>query len=105
MVNYFVGKNAHNNWELLSIAHQNHTLFHLEKFSSPYVIVDQSIDKLYEEEIEQACFLCWTNSKMKKVSTVKIFYTPVSNVYKGSDIGSIIIKSNKKKKIITFRRN
>ena len=101
MPDIIVGKNAIDNWKILDEANIYDTWFHLDKFSSAYVIVNQYIDDMDKETIYKAANLCKEKSKYKNMRNVSIIYTFVKNLKKGSEIGEVIIKSRKKcKKII-----
>lgn len=89
-----VGKNAVDNWKLFKEASQKDWWFHLNSDSSPFVIV--KIDKLSKEDIQQAASLVKDNSKRKGKGRVKVVYTQISNLKRGSEVGEVIIKSNKK---------
>ena len=96
-----VGHNASNNWEILSKAKQNHIWFHLDNFSSPYVILQKTLKECTKNEIKNAATTCKKNSKYKNLPNVSVIYCEIKNVKKGSTVGQAIIKSNKKcKKIV-----
>ena len=96
---YLVGENAQDNWKLLTSSKQQWVWFHLDKVSSPYVILTKSIkdlknehlDKSWKEYIIKACILCKENSKYKN-NKVKVIYTNVKNISKGNNVGEAIIK-------------
>lgn len=98
-ISFLIGQNANDNWNLLSTSNQKWIWFHLDKFSSPYVILTKSLIELKSEKLEKswndyilkACHLCKENSKYKNI-TVKVIYTNVKNVSKGNIIGEAIIK-------------
>lgn len=98
-VNFIIGENAQDNWNLLSSSKQQWIWFHLDKFSSPYVILTESLkdlknntyEKSWREYIVKAGLLCKENSKHKN-NKVKIIYTNVKNVSKGTSVGEAIIK-------------
>ena len=97
---YSVGKNAQDNWKIYHESRQTDTIFHLDKFSSPYVIVNISITDLMPEQILTAAQLCKSKSKYKNLSNIGIFYTPISNTKLGDTIGSFVVNSNHKKKLV-----
>jgi len=89
---FVIGQNQQDNWDILSQAKQNEWFFHLDKLPSCYVIV--KTDELTTALINHAAFLCKENSKFNM--TVKIIYTQVKNVSKGTKIGQAIIKGKTK---------
>ena len=99
---YLIGKNAEFNWKIYKASNPYDTIFHLDKFSSPYVIVNVPIDELTNKQKQIAALLCKSKSKYKNLSSVNVLYTPISNTMLGSQVGEFIIKSNKKKNMITI---
>jgi hypothetical protein len=97
-----LGKNAENNWTIYKLSDRSDTIFHLEKFSSPYVIINIEIDKLTPEQICMAALLCKSKSKYKALDNIKVFYTPLSNTILGDILGSFVIKNHHKKYIINI---
>ena len=97
-IKYYVGQSAKENWELLNKADQTYIWFHLNSFSSPYVIMCSSINNLEElikvledvSSINQFLFygakLCKENSKYKNLKDIKVMYTDIKNVSKGFKI-------------------
>ena len=98
-INYIIGENAQDNWDILNDAKQNWTWFHLDNFSSPYVIMNEckkgiknnKYEKTYIEYIKMGCLLCKENSKYKS-QKVKVIFTNIKNVSKGKNIGEALIK-------------
>ncbi len=90
-----IGKNANENWELLDKAKDHHLLFHLSSFPSCYVILECNKEPTQEQIIECAR-LCKNNTKYKNMYNIYVDYTNCSNLQKGSKVGEIIFKSNKK---------
>lgn len=97
-----IGHSATDNWKILSEASQNDTIFHLDGFPSPYVIIKKSMNELEKKEIITAALACKSKSKYKSINKVSILWTPVSNVTKGKVTGEFIIKSNKQVKTIVI---
>lgn len=93
-----IGKNKEDNWKILSEAENTELWFHLDKFSSCYVILKGEHSK---ERIQLAAELCKSNTKYRNLKNVAVIYTEKSNLRKGELVGEVIIKNNKKvKKII-----
>ena len=118
-INLLVGKNASNNWEIYKLSNlglgsvaentsqvnpargnQIDTIFHLDKFPSPYVIINKPIEELSTELIIFAATVCKSKSKYKNVPNIGVLYTPISNTIIGDKVGSFIIVSNRKKHVI-----
>jgi len=97
---YQIGKNALDNWRIWKDASPTATIFHLDSFSSPYVITDKGVDELEKEEILFLAKECLAHSKYKNMYNIKVLYTAKLNTVLGENPGSFIIKSNKKKYII-----
>ena len=106
-IKFYVGQSAKENWELLSKADQTYIWFHLNSFSSPYVIMCSSIDNL-EQLIKNSenglsvnqfliygAELCKENSKYKHLKDIKIMYTNIKNVSKGEKEGEALIKGKR----------
>lgn len=99
-IKYIVGKNAIDNWKIYREAKQIDTIFHLEKFTSPYVIVNFPMNELTKEHIYMAANLCKDNSKYKNVPKLGILYTSISNTKLGNKVGSFVIINRHKIKTI-----
>ena len=97
---YIVGKNKEDNWKIYKESNQNYTIFHLDKFSSPYVIVNIPINDLTAAQINNAAQLCKSNSKYKNLPNLGVMYTSISNTKLGTNIGSFVVTSRRKTKVI-----
>jgi predicted ribosome quality control (RQC) complex YloA/Tae2 family protein len=95
-----VGQNSSENWQIIDDSSQTYYWFHLKSFPSCHVIVQS--DDLSQDLILYAAQLCKINTKYKNLTNVKVNYTPISNISKGIDIGSVHFKSNRKVKNITI---
>jgi|APCry1669190731_1035312.scaffolds.fasta_scaffold80355_2 predicted ribosome quality control (RQC) complex YloA/Tae2 family protein len=96
-----IGKNKTENWGIIDGASSDDLWFHLNDFPSPHVILktnNLTIDEIPNEVIKECCLLCKQYSKYKNMPNdyLKIIYTPVYNIKKGEDIGSVVYKSMKK---------
>ena len=98
MTNYIVGKSAQNNWDLFDKAKGTDIWFHLDSFSSPYVILSNEdiTTQLNKKDILECAIACKSNSKYKNVPKLKIVYCRIDNLTKGNIVGSLIIKSRRK---------
>lgn len=95
-----IGQNASDNWKIIDISDQNYYWFHLKSFPSCHVVVQS--DHLSTELILYAAQLCKNNTKYRNLSNLKIDYTPISNITKGPDVGSVYFKSNRKVNNVTI---
>ena len=114
---YKIGKNAHNNFELIDQAHPNDIWFHLKDASSCHVIAcfkniqyttrddelpnfyDIDFDTLDKKEkqqiITQGALLCKQYSKMKTTKNVEVIYTKIEDVQKTDVVGSVLTFKSK----------
>ena len=99
-----LGENKYENWDLLENSKINDYFFHLESFSSGYVILI-SKNNLNEfipttEMIFNSSLICKNGTKYKNYTNLKINYCKCYNVIKGNNVGEAIFKSNRKVKNI-----
>ena len=98
---FVIGQSAKDNWKILSEAKQNYIWFHLDDYPSPYVILHKTFTESLKSEIKEAAIACKENSKYKNLPSISVIYCEVKNLRKGSKVGQVIIKSNKKcKKLV-----
>ncbi len=95
-----IGQNASENWQIIDDSSNAYYWFHLKSFPSCHVIVQS--DDISQDLILYAAQLCKTHTKYKNLTNVKVSYTPISNITKGIDIGSVNFKSNRKVKNVTI---
>jgi predicted ribosome quality control (RQC) complex YloA/Tae2 family protein len=96
-----IGKNAHDNWNILDNSEAFDIWFHVDNSSSPYVILEVKDNNTIPDQIIDECAkLCKNNSKSKTSKNVPIIYCEVSNLAKGSKLGSVVLKNTPKKVII-----
>jgi len=88
-----IGQNAKENWDLLD-NNENFLWFHLKSFPSCHVIILN--ENPNETTIQKAAELCKENTKYKSLKNIKINYTPIKNIKKSKEVGSVEFKSNKK---------
>lgn len=97
---YILGKSAEDNWNIYRNSELTDVIFHLDKFSSPYVIINVPINELTKEQIQMAASMCKSNSKYKNLKNLGVMYTSISNTKLGDTVGSFIILRNKLVKTI-----
>lgn len=97
-VEFIVGKNAKENFEIIDYASEHHLWFHVKGCSSSHVIacIDDNIDrKDMRYIIKQGAVLCKQHSKCASAKNVEILYTRVCNIQKSDIIGSVTIAHEK----------
>ena len=101
-VDFVVGKNAKENFEIIDDASDNHIWFHVKGTSSSHVIAHLE-DNLNKKDlryiVKQGAILCKQHSKMASSKNVEIIYTKVCNVTK-TDIQGTVNVINQKSIII-----
>ena len=90
-----IGSNAKENWNILDLANPDDVFFHLSSFPSCYLILESEGIPEYET-INESALCCKNNTKYRNVPNIKVDYTLCSNVIKGTKVGEVIYKSNKK---------
>ena len=115
-IKYYIGRNAKENWELLDnmkIENEDYIWFHLNSFSSPYVIMTATLDKVKSihdisgniiPEIDLLTYgaeLCKKYSKYKFMNDIKIMYVPIKKLTKSDKIGAVHVTG--KSKTITLK--
>lgn len=92
-----VGEKAQENWDIIKKANQKDIWLHLDKHSSPHVIIkyDKKI-KINNKIIKYAAELCKTHSKFKNLNKVSVIYTEIKNVKRGTEVGSVTTKNTTK---------
>lgn len=94
-VKIIVGQSAKENWKIYDDCEPDDIWFHLDDFSSPYVIIkNYNYNELSNTTYKKVACICKSNSKMKNINKVSVIYTPIGNLLKGKAVGSVIIKKN-----------
>lgn len=92
-----IGKNATENWNIISNSSQNDVWFHLEGMASPHVVLknyrNDKIKDIPKCVIIRCAYLCKENSKYKNIKKVTVIYTQIKNVSKGDTVGSVFTKN------------
>ena len=100
-IEYIIGKNANENWEILDKyknINDNYIWFHLNSFASCYVIMKS--EEYTNSDLIYGAQLCKINSKYKNYNNLKIIYAPLNKLTKTNKIGEVIVSG--KKKLITL---
>ena len=103
-ITYIIGQNAQDNWDIFDLykkENDTYIWFHLNSFSSPYVIMCSSIYNIDKSQINDYLYygaeLCKNNTKYKNLKNLKIIYTTLNKLSKTNTVGEVIIsgKCNK----------
>ena len=97
-IEFVVGKNAQENFEIIEDAEPHHIWFHVEGMPSCHVIAKVSPDYNKKELvpiIKQGCVLCKIQSKYANRQKLPIVYTKIENVEKLEIVGSVSLKNEK----------
>jgi predicted ribosome quality control (RQC) complex YloA/Tae2 family protein len=89
-----IGRSAKENWELLEESEPSDIWFHLDNKSSPYVIIEAIPNQpIIQDMIIKCAKLCKSYSKDNKSTRSSVIYCPVSNLKKGKEVGSVLLKT------------
>ena len=98
-IEYCIGQTAKENWELLETLQQENSdyiWFHLNSFPSPYVIMKSDLMEISEQShsdyLIYGATLCRDNTKYRNLKDLKICYTRLKKLKRGSKVGEVIIK-------------
>ena len=101
-ITYVIGENAQDNWNILDLfkkENDKYIWFHLNSFSSGYVIMCSTIndiDKLqFNNYLYYGAELCKKNTRYKNFQNLKIIYTTLNKLSKTNKIGEVIISGKK----------
>jgi len=97
-VDYFIGKSAKDNFDIIDNAENHHIWFHIEGQPSGHVIaaIPEGIDRKDTRYIiKQGAVLCKRHSKFKSETNVGIVYTTIDKLQKAYRIGSVIAEATK----------
>ena len=97
-VEYVIGKNAAENFELIDDAEDYHIWFHVKDHSSSHVIAKLEHDlkkKDLRYIIKQGAILCKQHSKLASKKNVDIIYTQIKNITKTDIPGSVCTQNEK----------
>jgi predicted ribosome quality control (RQC) complex YloA/Tae2 family protein len=97
-INYYIGKSAKENFEIIDAAMDHHLWFHVEGEPSGHVIAEMpdTMNKKYMRYIvKQGAVLCKQHSKYSSQPNCKIVYTNIEYVNKSDKLGSVTISNSK----------
>ena len=100
-VRYWIGEDAKNNWEILTLAKKqpgsgDWLWFHLDGFSSAYVIICASANTISKVMIGRAADLCKSHSKYRDIPKIGVIYTELKHVKKTQKTGQVITHKTRK---------
>jgi hypothetical protein len=95
---YVIGENAKDNWDILDLYKKEddkYIWFHLNSFSSAYVIMLSTIKDINKSKLNDhlhyGAELCKNNTKYRNLKNLKIIYTTLNKLSKTDTIGEVII--------------
>ena len=98
-VDFYVGDDAKDNFEILDSAKPEDFWFHVQGFSSCHVIANVSKLALDKKQIRQiitqGALLCKQNSRYSHMNDLAILYTKVKNVRKTEYVGLVMTRDAK----------
>lgn len=90
-----LGESAKENWSLLDSAEKHHIFFHLSSFPSGYVILECD-EEISTDMLQTSAQICKEGTKYRNLRNLKVDYCRCDNLEKGTKVGEVIFKSNKK---------
>ena len=99
-IEFQVGQNAKENFELIDISSPNDLWFHINQQASCHVVAtlpqDDTLDKRTLKKIAiQGAVICKQCSRHKSESAISVMYTLIKNVKKGGNMGSVFVDEYK----------
>ena len=97
-IEYFIGKSAKENFEIIYAAEPHHIWFHIAGQPSGHVIasIPEDLDRKHRVYIvKQGAVLCKQYSKFACMKNVEIVYTFVKDLQKGDHLGSVTVQHEK----------
>lgn len=97
-VEFVIGKNAKENFEIIDDAEDHHIWFHFHNAPSCHVIakLDKELNKKdFKYVVKQGAVLCKQHSKFNNQKNVEIVYTIIKHVHKTNTLGSVQLESEK----------
>ena len=99
-IEFRVGQNAKENFDLIDISGPNDLWFHINQQASSHVVAtipqDETLDKRILKKIAvQGAVICKQFSRHKSETAICVMYTPIKNVKKGGNIGTVFVDEYK----------
>lgn len=100
LVEFWIGRNAQDNFDMIDEANVNDMWFHINNQSSGHVIARISDNaeinkKLLNKIIIQGALMCKKHSKYKSQEDLEIVYTRIFDIVKTHVLGQVILRSSK----------
>ena len=97
-IEFVIGKNARENFEIIDDAEDHHMWFHIEGQSSGHIIakIDEDLDKkTLRYIVKQGAVLCKQVSKYARLKNINIVYARIRDVEKTDTIGMVHVSNPK----------
>ena len=99
-VEYCIGKNAEDNFELIDEANENDIWFHLNNAPSTHIIACIDENRKYDKKqmkqiITQGAVLCKQKSNKKSDKNVEIIYAKIKDIEKTDTMGTVNVNNKK----------
>ena len=97
-IEFVIGKNARENFEIIDDAEAHHMWFHIEGQSSGHIIakIDDDVDKkTLRYIVKQGAVLCKQVSKYARFKNINIVYARIRDVEKTDTIGMVHVSNPK----------
>jgi predicted ribosome quality control (RQC) complex YloA/Tae2 family protein len=92
--NIIVGKNAADNWNIIKQSHPEFWWFHLNKYPSAHVILQDKCVKPQKSLLIKCAKLCKENSKLRDSNQkISVIYSKIKNVRLGKNVGEVVTKN------------
>ena len=104
---YVIGENSQDNWNILDLykkENDKYIWFHLNSFSSGYVIMCSTINEIDKSQLNDYLYygaeLCKNNTKYRNLKNLKIIYTTLKKLSKTDTVGEVLTSG--KNNIVTI---
>ena len=99
-VEFRVGQNAKENFDLIDDSKADDIWFHISQVSSCHVVASIPVDKNYDKNIlkkiaVQGAVICKQFSKYKSEKVVHVIYTPIHHLIKTPTVGAVSVEEYK----------
>jgi len=99
VIQFYIGKNAKHNNEIIDASSEDDIWFHVKDLPSSHIIAiipeDITDKKDLQYIIRRGALLCKSRSKYNSIKKLDIIYTQVKNITKTEIEGMVIIKNEK----------
>lgn len=97
-VDFVIGKNAQENFDIIDNAEDHHVWFHIHNAPSCHVIAklnEEVTKKDFRYVVKQGALLCKQHSKYNNQKNIDIVYTIVKHVHKTDTLGTVQLQNEK----------